>query len=116
MLVKVGHINFLNVLPLNYFYATQNIKNFSLTQGVPAFINAKIKNNLLDVSLISSIEYARQSQNLILLPKICIRADEKVTSIILVSHKKIDELDGEHFKICNGALSAENNFGGKLQA
>ena len=106
MRVNVGHINFLNVLPLNYFYATQNIKNFSLTPGVPAFVNAQMKNNLLDISLISSIEYARQSQNLILLPKICIRADEKVTSIILASRKKIDELDGERVAITSKSATA----------
>ncbi|MBQ6976951.1 MAG: menaquinone biosynthesis protein [Selenomonadaceae bacterium] len=106
MRVNVGHINFLNVLPLNYFYATQNLENFALTFGVPAFVNAQIKNNLLDVSLISSIEYARQSQNLLLIPKICIRADEKVTSIILASRKPIDELGGERVAITSKSATA----------
>ena len=106
MRVNVGHINFLNVLPLNYFYATNNPENFSLNMGVPAFVNAQIKKNLLDVSLISSIEYARQSQNLILLPKICIRADDKVTSIILVSRKPIENLDGERVAITSKSATA----------
>lgn len=104
--VNVGHINFLNVLPLNYFYAIGGAKDFSLSMGVPAVINEKIKNGLLDVSLISSIEYARQSKNLLLIPPICVRADSAVTSIILVSKKPIEKLDGERVAITNKSATA----------
>lgn len=104
--VNIGHINFLNVLPLNYFYAIGGAENFSLSMGVPAVINAKIKSGLLDVSLISSIEYARQSKNLLLIPKICIRADSAVTSIILLSKKPIEELDDERVAITNKSATA----------
>ena len=103
---RVGHINFLNVLPLNYFYATQGAKFFSLTPGVPAFVNAQMKKGLLDVSLMSSIEYARQSSNLVMLPKICIRAEGNVTSIILLSRKPIDELDGRRVAITSKSATA----------
>ena len=103
---KIGHINFLNVLPLNYFYATDGAKYFDLTMGVPALVNEKMKNNLLDVSLMSSIEYARQSENLVLIPKICIRAEGDVTSIILLSKKPIDKLDGERVAITAKSATA----------
>lgn len=103
---KIGHINFLNVLPLNYFYAHCNDENFELTMGVPSIVNAKIKSGLLDLSLISSIEYARQSENLVLLPKICVRADGDVTSIILISRKPIDKLDGENVAITSKSATA----------
>ena len=103
---KIGHINFLNVLPLNYFYATKGAEDFSLKMGVPAFVNAQMKSGLLDVSLMSSIEYARQSQNLLLIPKICVRADSAVTSIILVSKKPIENLDGEHVSITAKSATA----------
>ena len=104
--IKIGHINFLNVLPLNYFYANCNDENFEFTMGVPSIVNAKIKSGLLDLSLISSIEYARQSENLLLLPKICVRADGDVTSIILISRKPIDELDGEKLAITAKSATA----------
>ena len=103
---KIGHINFLNVLPLNYFYASDGAKYFDLTMGVPALVNEKMKNNLLDVSLMSSIEYARQSENLALIPKICIRAEGDVTSIILLSKKPIDKLDGERVAITAKSATA----------
>ena len=103
---RIGHINFLNVLPLNYFYSTQGVNFFSLTMGVPSFVNAQMKRGLLDVSLMSSIEYARQSSNLVMLPKICIRAEGDVTSILLLSRKPIEQLDGERVAITSKSATA----------
>ena len=105
-IINVGHINFLNVLPLTYFYENGGAKKFSVTNGVPAFVNEKMKSGFLDVALMSSIEFARQSQNLILLPKICICADGDVTSIILVSRKPIEKLDSERVAITAKSATA----------
>lgn len=105
-IINVGHINFLNVLPLTYFYENVGAKNFSVINGVPAFVNSEMKSANLDVALMSSIEFARQSKNLILLPKICIRADCDVTSIILVSRKPIDKLDGQRVAITAKSATA----------
>ena len=105
-LPRVGHIGFLNVLPLTYAYKKIFANEFVLTDSVPAVVNEMMKKNLLDVSLMSSIEYARQSKNLIMLPNFCIRADEDVTSIILVSRKSIKELDGEKISITAKSATA----------
>lgn len=103
---RVGHIGFLNVLPLTYAYKNGFADKIELTDSVPAVVNEMIKKNLLDVSLISSIEYARQSKNLIILPNFCVRADEEVTSIILVSRKPIEKLDGEKISITAKSATA----------
>ena len=103
---KIGHINFLNVLPLNYFYTTDAAKIFSVAMGVPAFVNAQMKSGSLDVALMSSIEYARQNENLLLVPKICIRAEGNVTSIMLLSRKPIERLDGEIVAITSKSATA----------
>ena len=105
-LPRVGHIGFLNVLPLTFAYKNIFANEFLLTDSVPAVVNEKIKKNLLDVSLISSIEYARQSKNLIMLPNFCVRADNDVTSIILVSRKPIEKLDGEKISITSKSATA----------
>ena len=89
---RVGHINFLNVLPLTYSYKHGYSEGLSLTYAVPSKLNNDIKNAQLDISPISSIEYARQSENLLLLPNICIRADCDVQSIVLVSKKPIEHI------------------------
>ena len=91
---RIGHINFLNVLPLNYGYqnSAQDLKIF---YGVPTFLNAELHAGRIDISNISSIEYAMHSGELVILPKICVRADDYVTSIVLVSRKPIEELGDE---------------------
>lgn len=103
---RVGHIGFLNVLPLTYGYKNILADKIELTDSVPAVVNEMMKNNLLDVSMMSSIEYARQSKNLVLLPKFCVRADKEVTSILLVSRKPIEKLDGEKIFITKKSATA----------
>ena len=92
---RVGHINFLNVLPLTYSYKHGFSEGLFLTYAVPSKLNSDIKNAQLDISPISSIEYARQSENLLLLPNICIRADCDVQSIVLVSKKPIEHIQND---------------------
>lgn len=103
---RVGHIGFLNVLPLTYAYKNIFANEIELTDSVPAVVNEMMKNNLLDVSLMSSIEYARQSKNLVMLPNFCVRADKDVTSIILISRKPIEKLDGEKISITAKSATA----------
>ena len=92
---RVGHINFLNVLPLTYSYNHGYSENLDMTYDVPSALNDAIKNNQLDISSISAIAYARQSENLLLLPNICIRADLDVTSIVLISKKPIENITND---------------------
>lgn len=89
---RVGHINFLNVLPLTYSYQNGYAEGLDMTCDVPSVLNNKIRNNQLDISPVSSIAYARQSDKLMLLPNLCIRADCDVTSIVLMSKKPIEEV------------------------
>lgn len=104
---RIGHINFLNVLPLTYSFAHGGSRGLYLTHGVPAVLNSDIVNERLDLSPISSIIYARQSENLLLLPDICIRSDGSVQSILLVSRKPIDDLKDD--KIILTAKSATSH-------
>ena len=89
---RVGHINFLNVLPLTYSYKHGHEDGMSVKYAVPSTLNEDIKNARLDISPISSIAYARLSRELLLLPNICIRADCDVQSIVLVSKKPIEKI------------------------
>ena len=86
---KIGHIDFLNVLPLSYGYAAQNLQ---VIRGVPTFLNGELEAGRIDISNISSIEFARQNGRLLILPKLCVRADNDVTSIILISRKPIENI------------------------
>ena len=87
---RVGHINFLNVLPLTYSYVHGGSQGLYLTAGVPAVLNSDLVNGRLDVSAVSSIVYARHSEELLVLPDICIRSDGTVESLIFVARRPIE--------------------------
>ena len=102
--MRLGHINFLNVLPLTYGYAHIGI---TPTVGVPTEINRQLAEGALDVSQISSIEFARMSDRLVMLPDLCVRADVDVQSIVLVSKKPIERLDGERLILTSKSATAQ---------
>ena len=104
---RIGHINFLNVLPLSWSYAHGSDKGLILTRGVPAVLNNDIVNHRLDVSNVSSIIYARDSDELVILPDVCISTDGAVQSIILVSRKPIEDITDD--KIILTAKSATSH-------
>lgn len=104
---RVGHINFLNVLPLTWSYAHGADQGLSITKGVPAVLNNDIINHRLDVSNVSSIIYARHSEELVVLPDVCVSTDGDVQSILLVSRQPIDKLKQD--KIILTAKSATSH-------
>ena len=105
---RLGHIHFLNVLPITYSLNNLNYKEgLELSNGVPAVINNDLLNNRVDVSEVSSIVYARNYDKLLMLPDLCVRADGEVRSIILVSKKPIEEINED--KIILTAQSATSH-------
>lgn len=90
---RLGHINFINCLPLTYTLAEDGLQQgLHLHVAVPSILNEEIVKGRLDVSPVSSIVYARNVDKLILMPDAAIRADGPVQSIILVAKKSIDTL------------------------
>lgn len=104
--MRIGHINFLNVLPLNYGY--QNCAaDLNIVYGVPTFLNGKLHAGRIDLSNVSSIEYARHSDELLILPKLCVRADVDVTSIVLVSRKPIEKIRDDKIILTSKSSTAQ---------
>lgn len=104
---KVGHINFLNVLPLTWSYAHGAADGLQIARGVPAELNSDIINHRLDVSNVSSIIYARHSEELVVLPDVCVSTNGDVESILLASRKPIESLKDD--KIILTAKSATSH-------
>ena len=104
--MRIGHINFLNVLPLNYGYQTC-AADLDIVYGVPTFLNGELQAGRIDLSNVSSIEYARHSDELLILPKLCVRADCDVTSIILVSRKPIDKIRDDKIILTSKSATAQ---------
>ena len=96
---KVGHINFLNVLPLTYGYKHGYSEGLSIKYDIPSALNNAMKNDELDISPISSIEYAKMNDKLLLLPDICIKAERDVQSIVLLSKKNIYDITDDNITL-----------------
>ena len=89
---RVGHINFLNMLPLTYSFANGAAEGLSVIRAVPSVLNSDLISGRLDAAGISSIAYARHAEELLILPKVCVGSDGPVQSIVLISKKPIEAL------------------------
>lgn len=103
---RVGHINFINCLPLTYsFLQKKEDDTFTLTRDVPSALNQKIRTDQLDISPVSAIVYARNSEKLMLLPNLSISIEGAIRSLIIESKRPIEELDDAHIGL---AAKSEN--------
>jgi chorismate dehydratase len=93
--VRLGYIEYLNCLPV-YWGIEQGIIDLpvAIKKGPPAQLNKLFIEGALDITPISSIEYARHPGDTVILPKLSIAADGRVTSVLLLSKKPLGELDG----------------------
>ena len=93
---RVGHIQFLNCLPLYYgLVKSSGLLDLEMVKGMPTELNTLLINGKLDISPISSIEYARHHESLNLFPDFTVSSDGEVKSIILLSRYPIDKLSGK---------------------
>ncbi len=93
---RVGHIQFLNCLPLYYglVKSGDHLLEMELVKGAPRELAERIRAGELDVAPIPSIEYARHAHDFVLLPDIAISSDGEVQSILLASTVPAEELGG----------------------
>ena len=103
---KVGHIDFLNVLPLTYSYKHGYSKDLLIKYDVPSILNDDIKNDRLDISQISSIEYANMYDKLLILPDICVRSNSDVESIVLLSKKTIEDITDDKISLTSKSATS----------
>lgn len=106
---RVGHIQFLNCLPLYYgLVKNQVLLDVELSKGTPTELNKMLIEGQLDISPISSFEYAKNHRKLDLLPGITVSSDGDVKSIYLISKLPIEELDCKKIALTNTSASSVN--------
>jgi chorismate dehydratase len=90
---KLGHIQFLNCLPLYYGMVKNDVLlDVDLVKADPADLAVMIEDGELDLAPIPAIEYARHAEDLVLLPDIAISSDGEVQSILLLSKVPVEQL------------------------
>jgi chorismate dehydratase len=99
-MIKLGVIEVLNVLPVYYTILKQKYdSHFKVVKGIVTELNEKLYRGDIDVSVISSFEYAKHFDLYYILPDLSISADGPVNSIYLFLDKPIDELNRDKIKL-----------------
>jgi len=94
--LRLGRIDFLNVLPVYYpLEAGMTANPFIIVPGVPSELNELCARGSLDISPVSSIEYARRADLYYIVPDLSISSEGEVKSVLLLSRMPIEQLSGK---------------------
>lgn len=101
---RVGHIQFLNCLPLYWgLMRSGALIDVELHKDTPDRLNAALVRGDLDIGPISVVEYLRHAEDLLLLPDLAVGSDGPVLSVNIVSTRPLGQLDGR--RVALGATS-----------
>ena len=99
---RVGHIQFLNCLPLYHMLVKNGaVLAIDLFKDTPIALSSRLLAGDLDIAPMPSIEYARHADQVQLLPGLAVGSNGPVMSILLVSKVPLRELD-------NGTVAMSN--------
>jgi len=105
---RLGHIQFINCLPLYYGMVKQDVLlDVDLVKANPADLAREIVDGSLDIAPVPVIEYARHADELVLLPDIAISSDGEVQSILLISKVPAEELGGRTVALTNTSRTSQ---------
>jgi chorismate dehydratase len=94
--LRLGKIGYLNVLPIYHPLESGIIAHpFEIISGNPAQLNRLMALGDLELSVVSSIEYARNPDRYFVLPDLSISCRGPVRSVVLFSRVPIERLAGE---------------------
>lgn len=92
---RVGHIQFLNCLPLYWGLArTGTLLDLELTKDTPEKLSEQLIRGDLDIGPVTLVEFLKAADDLVALPDIAVGCDGDVMSCVIVSQVPLAELDG----------------------
>ena len=109
--LRIGKIRYLNCLPF-HFGLVERLQAKGLEQEVsffesyPAEINQAMEKGEIDAAPVSSLEYLQHQDDYLLLPDLAIGTRLFVRSVLLLSKKKIEQLNGAVIALSKESLSA----------
>jgi chorismate dehydratase len=94
---RVGHIDFLNCLPLyDGLVRSGALLDVRLRRETPDVLNGLLLAGELDIGPISLVPALQHADDLVVLPDLAVGSDGPVLSVVLVSTRPAEELDGGH--------------------
>lgn len=107
MVLRLGQVNYINVLPVFYPLEAGWVQSpAELVAGTPAECNRLLEQGGIDVGVVSSIQYARHQESLVLLPDLSISCEGSVGSVLLFSKDRIDQLDGRQIALTSSSATS----------
>ena len=105
--MRVGRIPYINCYPV-YGAIDRGIVpvDATLVDGVPSALNALMGSGKLDVSVVSAVEYARDSRSYLLLPDLAISCDGPVRSVVLFSRYPAVKLGGRRVLVSRSSMTS----------
>lgn len=98
--IRLGKIGYVNTLPIYHPLESGQLKHdFIIESGVPAELNQRMARGEMDLSACSSIAYARNPDDYLLIPNLAIGSRGPVMSVLLLSKIPLAQLDGRDVAI-----------------
>ena len=106
-MIRLGRIPYINCYPV-YGAVDRGIVDLDagLVTGVPSDLNARMEAGTLDISVVSAVEYARDSRRYLLLPDLAISCDGPVQSVALYSKLPAPELTGRDVLVSRSSMTS----------
>ncbi|MFN8667478.1 MAG: menaquinone biosynthesis protein [Gemmatimonadaceae bacterium] len=105
--MRIGRIPYINCYPV-YGAIDRGIVSLTgeLVDGIPSALNQQMAAGTLDVSVVSAVEYARDSKRYLLLPELAITCDGPVRSVMLFSQRPATELNGHRVIVSRSSMTS----------
>lgn len=105
--MKIGRIPYINCYPV-YGAIDRGRVNLDaeLVDGVPTDLNRKMATGELDISVVSAVEYARDSGRYLLLPDLAISCDGPVRSVMLFSKRPASDLTSRNVIVSRSSMTS----------
>jgi chorismate dehydratase len=105
--MRVGRIPYVNCYPVYGAIDRRVVKlKATLVDGAPSELNARIARGDLDVSVVSAVEYARDSSRYVLLPDLAVSCDGPVRSVMLFSRRRADDLGARQVLVSRSSMTS----------
>ncbi|MFI6344745.1 menaquinone biosynthetic enzyme MqnA/MqnD family protein [Streptomyces sp. NPDC050560] len=92
---RVGHIQFLNCLPLYWGLArTGTLLDMELSKDTPEKLSEQLVRGDLDIAPVTLVEFLKNAGDLVAFPDLAVGCDGPVMSCVIVSQVPLDQLDG----------------------
>jgi chorismate dehydratase len=105
--LRLGRIPYVNCYPV-YGAVDRGVVNLATTlvDGVPTALNRLMASGALDISVVSAVEYARDSERYLLLPDLAISCDGPVRSVMLFSKRPAPDLGGQQVLVSRSSMTS----------